>query len=424
MTARPRRRRNFFTHGATKIPWCRLADGRTYVDPRKFGLKPFTRLDHEQARAEALAIARERETTGSTWQAITPERRAVLITAEALLPPGISLVDAVKAGVAVLQRRLHPVGDVVRELLDSKSGHDYDGRTARDMSQILGQFAAAFPGDLGAITPQDIESFLAARLGPGAQPLSPKRRNHIHACIVRLFRFARGRKYLPDDITAAQLVERQKVRRGAIDFFTPAEMQVILQHIDGEWLPWPVLVGFNGVRVEEVALGNHAAARKDCLRWEDFDWHDREIVIREAVAKTGRPRRIPIQDVTFAWLAPFQKATGPVVPNGHIRGRLENFRERFRTALAKLAEETDAITPRLLKWPTNAFRHSYGSYRMAVTKNAQQVSNEMGDTPAMIHRHYDNPRPLSQAKAWWSIFPENTERLAQLILRFDQTATA
>ncbi|WP_196299603.1 site-specific integrase, partial [Streptococcus pneumoniae] len=87
-----------------------------------------------------------------------------------------------------------------------------------------------------------------------------------------------------------------------------------LSHIEEPWLPWPVLVGFNGVRTEEVCLGKNAGARKDCVRWEDFDWANNELCIRAEVAKTGCPRRIELHKNTVAWLAPWRDAgaTGPV----------------------------------------------------------------------------------------------------------------
>ena len=50
-------------------------------------------------------------------------------------------------------------------------------------------------------------------------------------------------------------------------------------------------------------------------------------------------------------------------------------------------------------------RHSYGSYRLAQIKNAAQVAEEMGNSPAVIRTHYQNlVRPESVAE-YWSIVP-------------------
>jgi integrase len=327
---------------------------------------------------------------------------------------------AVRAGLAALHRPVFTMKEVAVEFLNTKVGRDFDGRHARDLRHITRDFVAAHPGDIAAITPEHIEAFLAARRRRDGGPLSPKRCNDIHGILIALFKFGRDRARLPDVKTAAQLVPKAKKKSRAIGFYTPAEMITFLKYVDEEWLPWPVLVGFAALRVEEIALSHHAAQRKDCLRWEDFDWIEKEIIIREDVAKIGRPRRIPMQENVIAWLAPWRdrEATGPVLPRGDRRRALESYRECFRLRLRTMTRETDDVAGCLLNSPPNALRHSYGSYRMAITKNVQQVSNEMGDSPAMIKRHYDNPRPQTQAKSWWAIYPADAVRVSQLILPF------
>lgn len=444
------RDRNFVKVGTVKVRFHRAADGRTFVDGRRYGRKLCTFADHDEALREARRIAVEINEGGAEVLALTAQDRAAYAQANAIAArhgadlgaamgewsavrellgePGVShrLDEAVRAGLAALRRPVFTVAEVAGEFLNSKAATDFDGRHARDLRNITRDFAAAFPGDIAAIKPEDIEAFLAGRRRRHGGNLSSKRRNHVHAIVIALFKFARDRARLPDVKTAAQLVPRAKSKGGAIGFYTPDEMLTLLKHIDEAWLAWPVLVGFAALRVEEVALGRHAAQRKDCLRWEDFDWIEGEIIIREEVAKIGRPRRIPMQENVRAWLAPWRdsRAHGPVVPRGDRRGALENYRESFRASLRAAAGETEDITERLLTPPVNALRHSYGSYRMAVTKNAQQVSNEMGDSPAMIKRHYDNPRPQTQAAAWWSIFPSDAARTSQLILRFSAGAAA
>lgn len=438
--ARRTRKRNFITVGSVRVRWHRLGDGRTVIDPRRYGRKRVTFTDHDAALLEARSIAIEINEGGVEAAPMSAAERASYFRANAEaakrnadldraihewtelrdLAGAADLRTVVRAGLAALARPIHHVTDVAGAFLNSKATEDYDGRHDRDLRNIVRDFSLAFPGDIAAITAEQIESWLAARRAPGDKPLSAKRRNHVHAVVVSLFKFARERKLLPDVITAAQSVKRRRVDECDIDFFTPAEMLVILKHVDEEWLPWPLLAGFGALRIEEIALGKHAAERKDCLRWEDFDWHEREIVVRKAVAKKRVPRRIPIQDNLWHWLTPWRdgRATGPVVPRGNLRGQLDNYRARLQGELRRKAAELDELTPRLIMWPQNALRHSYGSYRMAVTKNAQMVSNEMGDSPAMITRHYDNPRPKSQATAWWSIFPADAARGSQLVLRF------
>jgi hypothetical protein len=53
-------------------------------------------------------------------------------------------------------------------------------------------------------------------------------------------------------------------------------------------------------------------------------------------------------------------------------------------------------------------RHSYGSYRASILKNEHELADEMGNSVDMVRRHYRNPRPKSQARAYFAIFPKHT----------------
>ncbi len=65
-------------------------------------------------------------------------------------------------------------------------------------------------------------------------------------------------------------------------------------------------------------------------------------------------------------------------------------------------------------WRTNALRHSYGSYRASMLSgNLHQLAEEMGNSVAMIRRHYRNPRPKSQAKAWFAIMPQAASKIVE-----------
>jgi hypothetical protein len=50
-------------------------------------------------------------------------------------------------------------------------------------------------------------------------------------------------------------------------------------------------------------------------------------------------------------------------------------------------------------------RHSYGSYRMATTDDAQKVSIEMGNSPTMIFRNYRKVVTKAEAEKWFEIRP-------------------
>ncbi len=59
-----------------------------------------------------------------------------------------------------------------------------------------------------------------------------------------------------------------------------------------------------------------------------------------------------------------------------------------------------------MKWPQNAMRHSYGTYRFEQIHDAARVSYEMGNSPQMIFAHYRELVAPKDAKRYWNIAPE------------------
>jgi hypothetical protein len=64
------------------------------------------------------------------------------------------------------------------------------------------------------------------------------------------------------------------------------------------------------------------------------------------------------------------------------------------------------LTDRLgMKWPRNALRHSYISYRLAIVKDAAKVSLDACNSPDIIFNHYRELVTEQEADEWFSIMP-------------------
>lgn len=427
-----RSKRNFVKVGTIKIPWYRTNDGRTGVDLRSLGLKIRTFSDHASAIAEAERIARERHNGGAESVAFNANDRGVyaqLCEAAHLFgiePPDAisewrdarrqisggahSLAALVAAGVAALTKPVHRTIDIVFELLAAKEPHDLNKRYRRGLTTDLQAFAARFPNDISKVETKEIESFLSSFAYGTA------RRNAARDCVCHLFAFAKQRNYLPADKTsAAHQVTRIAGARAPIQFFAVWEMELFLAHVREPFVPWLACNSFSGARHEEILRGRDAARKKDPIRWEDFDWEDRAIAIREESAKQttkkgGRARRVPILDNLFELLRPWRdrKATGPictVYPGDYEMRRMVSHANK------ELAARKDI---RRVAWRKNALRHSYGSYRMAIIQNEHQLAYEMGNSIEMIREHYHNPRPKSEAAAWFKLQRETPGNIIQI----------
>lgn len=64
----------------------------------------------------------------------------------------------------------------------------------------------------------------------------------------------------------------------------------------------------------------------------------------------------------------------------------------------------------------NANRHSFGSYRLAIVKNYEQVALEMGNSARKVRENYNDPKP--EAIRFFSLAWPTFENLVPLALEF------
>ena len=246
----------------------------------------------------------------------------------------------------------------------------------RNATASLRRFTDAVSGNIADITVTDINRFL-----DGLKKLGPVSKNGIRRNIVTMFGFAKKQGYLhPDRKTAAELTDSFKEAEKEIAIFTPEEMESLLLTAHARILPLIAIGGFAGIRSAEVAR----------LEWKDIKWDRGHIELAGSKAKTAARRLVPLSDNLKAWLAPWRNETGPILTITDASGALGD------TAVkAKIPGG----------WRQNALRHSYISYRVALTGDVARTSLEAGNSPKMIFRHYREIVDDEAAKAWWSINP-------------------
>ena len=246
----------------------------------------------------------------------------------------------------------------------------------RNATASLKRFTDAVSGNIADVTVTDITRFL-----DGLKKLGPVSKNGIRRNIVTLFVFAKKQGYLhPDRKTAAEQTESFKEPETEIKIFTPEEMESLLLTAHARILPLIAIGGFAGIRSAEVAR----------LEWQDIKWDRGHIEIAGKKAKTAARRLVPLSDNLKAWLAPWRGETGPILTITDASGALGD------TAVkAKIPGG----------WRQNALRHSFISYRVALTGDVARTSLEAGNSPKMIFRHYREIVDDEAAKAWWSIHP-------------------
>jgi hypothetical protein len=96
------------------------------------------------------------------------------------------------------------------------------------------------------------------------------------------------------------------------------------------------------------------------------------------------------------WLAPYRGRTGRVFKSEHAADRTILFAKQHVT------------------WPQNCLRHSYATYRLAVTHDAARVALEMGNSPTMLFVNYRELVDQHDAKAWFAITPKPVKNVVQI----------
>jgi integrase len=391
--------------GSVKVPVYALSSGRWcisyYQDGRR---RRETRSSREEATDRAKEVATAIHGQKASGVMLTgADRDSYARSLEVLKPFSVTLHDAIEAYAKARTKlrkaslndavdfylRHHPtdlpaksVKQVSDELLEAKRLDGVSAAYLRDLKTRLPHIAAAFSNPIGQVTQGQLENWL--RSLPG----SLRSRNNYRGLVVTLWRFARRRGYLlRDRATEADLLPRVKDNGTEIEIFPSAEFAKLIAKADANVVPFLAIGAFTGLRHAELLR----------LEWEDVRFDQGFVEVKAKKAKTAQRRLVPIQSNLEAWLAPYRAQTGPVCVWSRI-GRKASV----------LARELG------IRWPKNGMRHSYATYRLAQCQDAAKVALEMGNTPAMIFRHYRELVTPCDAAAWWSIAPKQAANVVRM----------
>lgn len=216
------------------------------------------------------------------------------------------------------------------------------------------------------------------------------RRKGVRTTLVQLWRWAKRQGYLVAEVPEAEKLNPVKVEAGSLEVPTVEELKGMLEAVETRWRPWVVLGAFGGLRPEEIAP---QSKEKRGLLCQEIDWEDGGIRVPAVVAKTNRPRWVPLSDCLREWLV--WAGIGP----GKVGPVCETSPSSAR-ALGKLAKAIGRD-----KWPKDWLRHGYGTARNAELRSLGQVAEEMGTSVEMLHRHYHNPRSRQFGEMWFELRP-------------------
>ena len=310
---------------------------------------------------------------------------AELVAARKQLPSGATITEA----VADYARR-HPsnmprktVAEVVAELLTDRKAAGCGTVHLRDLENRLGRFAEAFQMPLSSVTAPLVRDYIRNLTHGKGQSVTNRTKHNVQRIVTGLFHFARKQRYilreLVDEVAEIDAPKMENVETG---IFTPEQLRKILHAAADDIRPALAIGAFCGLRTAELQR----------MDWRDVQLAEGVIIVGADKAKTASRRVVPIPDNALAWLAPHVKTEGPVSPAPNDCAMNHRF---VRTAARQG-----------VKWVKNGLRHSFCSYRLAITHDPARVATEAGNSANMVHRHYKAIVTEAQGKDWFAIVPE------------------
>jgi integrase len=369
---------------------------RDRLDPRKvrIGSKIFWQVDlgselrdgkrHRlrrtfASREEAETFSRlkkvERTNRGAAGISLPERLRGEAIEADRLLAPfGVSILDLARQYVQRMEQsaKSETVGNALGLFLAARKGDNLRPRYLEDLRDRLRRFNDSFADrKLSDINPAEIDQWLRELA------LAPLTRNTFHLRLSVFFEFARQRGWV--QANPLKDVPKAKVTGKPPGILSPEQVARLLENASEETLPVFALGLFAGLRSAEI----------ERLEWQHIRWDERLVEVPALSSKTASRRMVTMPPNLMLWLEPYRGKQGLICPPGYYRQWVEDRRKAGITS-----------------WPSNAMRHSFASYHLAMHKDAPALSLELGHiTPHVVFAHYREVVTPSEAEKFWKIAP-------------------
>ena len=254
-------------------------------------------------------------------------------------------------------------------LLDIKRAQGVCRQWHDVLRQTLLRFSRHAPHAWRDLTPEHVAAYLSTVGGPRS------RNNHL-AAIRQLLAFARRRGFLsPGDPDPLAGFDRVRVPRPEAGIYSPQALRALLDSCPSHAAPLLALVALSGVRMAEVTR----------LEPADVDLERGRILVRAQNAKTRARRFCHFCPSVRSWVAGATPRTWAL----ERRGLEWCYKEALRRSGVSCVP--------------NGLRHSFISYRLAISGNEHTTALEAGTSPGLIFATYRDLVAPDLAQAWFAV---------------------
>jgi len=229
-------------------------------------------------------------------------------------------------------------------------------------------------------------------------------RNSYRALLYDFFNYCYCKEWRPDNPVMRLPAPTRK--GGPVVILKPAEVEALLDAAESDRcadiiVPVVALGAFAGLRPEEAQQ----------MRWEDIDLGSAKpsLTVHGPTSKSRDDRHVALEPAAVAWLKRYRKAEGPVSGPSSQRFRLAWERVRIAAGwhpTAKSRQVAEAGRKPIRPWPADSLRHSFASYWLPIHADRPRLCELMGNSPAVLKKHYRKLVPEQEAARFWKILPE------------------
>ena len=254
--------------------------------------------------------------------------------------------------------------------------------TFSDLRSKCGFLAKHFQDKrVGEITRRDVREFL------DGLPLSQRSVANIRTKISQLLNFCVEQEWIAFNPAASIKI---RVPDKEVEILSVGECRSLLETASQPeheaLMPFLLFSMFAGLRPHEAQQ----------LDWNCVNFKTRQIEVKGVTSKIKRTRFVECEETLIKWASPLKQEQGLIIG--------PNFQPRW-TAMRQAAGFTTKRGESGRKWPVDVLRHTYASYWLAVHNDRAKLAELMGNSQAIIAKHYRRAIPMEEAKAFWALIP-------------------
>lgn len=212
---------------------------------------------------------------------------------------------------------------------------------------------------------------------------TPKQRDDARRVLSGVFTNGMKREWCKENPMSR--LDTLVIKEKEILALTPNQVRELFVSSPRDCIPALAIMTFAGIRPEETTR----------LSWEDVDFSEKVISVRDRSSKTGGTRHVSMCPALISWLESCDVKIGNIIPKGW---------ERKWGMIRKRA----GWSPKENPWSADALRHTYASYHAKKHKDFPLLQMEMGHRSAqLLRQRYTNLSGVTDASTeeFWNIFP-------------------